>query len=103
MKIEINNTYKTLGEILDETSIIVTHIPPLGLQDRIFLGLNSGSKNFRKIIDNYNPRLVLCGHIHENPGFTNYKKTIVVNCSIGKKGGGALIKLNNKINVKMLD
>jgi Icc-related predicted phosphoesterase len=103
LKIKVDKSYKTLDELLNESSIIVSHVPPFGLQDRIFLGLNSGSKNLRKIIDEYNPLLVLCGHIHENPGYMNYKKTTIVNCSIGKKGGGALIDLNNKIKVKMLD
>lgn len=103
LKIKENNTYKQLKYIIDNSTILVTHIPPYGLQDKIFLGLNSGSKKLKNIIDKYYPKLVLCGHIHENPGFTRYNKTIIVNSSIGKKGGGALIELNKKINVKMLD
>ncbi len=102
LKIRLNNSFKSLYAILDESTILVTHVPPYGLQDKIFLGIHSGSKNLKEIIDKYNPRLILCGHIHENPGFIKYKKTIIVNCSIGKTGGGALIEINNKIKVKML-
>ena len=103
LKIKVNNSFQKLGDILDNSTILITHIPPFGLQDKIFLGLNSGSKNLRNIIDKYNPLMVLCGHIHENPGFIRYNNTIIVNCSIGKRGGGSIIDLNNKINVKMLD
>ncbi|MCJ2513375.1 MAG: metallophosphoesterase family protein [Candidatus Thermoplasmatota archaeon] len=103
LQIKVNASFKPIGEILDKSTVLVTHIPPYGLQDKFFLGLNSGSKDLKKIINKYNPRLVLCGHIHENPGFIKFKNTTIINCSIGKTGGGALIELNNKINVKMLD
>ena len=103
LQIKVNASFKPIGEILDKSTVLVTHIPPYGLQDKFFLGLHSGSKDLKKIINKYNPRLVLCGHIHENPGFIKFKNTIIINCCIGKTGGGALIELNNKINVKMLD
>lgn len=102
IKIKLNNSQKNLSEIINNSTILVTHIPPYGLQDKIFLGLHSGSKVIKDMIDNYNPRLVLCGHIHENPGYMKYKNSFIVNCSIGKTGSGALIEINNKINVKML-
>jgi Icc-related predicted phosphoesterase len=102
INIKVNEYFKTIDEVIDESTILVTHNPPYGLQDKIFLGFHAGSKYIRKIIDKYKPKLVLCGHIHENPGFIKYKKTIIVNCSIGKTGNGALIELNKKINVKML-
>ena len=94
--------YKKIENMIDETCVIITHEPPYGLQDKIFLGLHSGSKKIRKIIENYNPRLVLCGHIHEDPGITRLGKTIVVNCSLGKNGEGALININDRIEVDMI-
>ena len=103
---EINlNVFEILNEkdLLKEKSVIVTHKPPYGAQDKIFIGMHGGSKDLRDIIEKYKPCLVLCGHIHEDPGFTNIGNTIVVNCSMGKRGEGALIELNNKIFVKMLD
>lgn len=88
---------------IDETSVVVSHVPPHGLQDKVFLGMHSGSKELREIVNTYKPRLVLCGHIHEDPGHTKTNNTIVVNCSMGKRGEGALIELDEKITVKMLD
>lgn len=90
-------------KLLDEKSILVSHEPPYGLQDRVFLGMHTGSKELREIVDKYKPRLVLCGHIHEDPGYTKTNNTVVVNCSMGKRGEGTLIEINKKITVKMLD
>jgi hypothetical protein len=97
--------YKILDEkkLLDKKSVLVSHIPPYGAQDKIFIGLHGGNKELREIVDKYKPRLVLCGHIHEDPGFTNIDKTTVVNCSMGKHGEGAIIEINEKLSVKMLD
>ena len=97
------STLSKIEKLLDQKSVLVTHVPPQGLQDKVFLGMHAGSKELREITDKYKPRLVLCGHIHEDPGFTKTDKTIVVNCSMGKRGEGALIEIDKEISVKMLD
>jgi Icc-related predicted phosphoesterase len=99
----IDKLLSTDKKILNDKTIIVSHEPPYGLQDKVFLGMHAGNKELRKIVDRYKPRLVLCGHIHEDPGYTKIGKTIVVNCSMGKRGEGAIIELNKNINVEMLD
>jgi len=88
---------------IDRQTILLSHVPPFGFQDKVFLGMHSGSKELRTVVDTYKPRLVLCGHIHEDPGCTVTKYTIVVNCSMGKRGEGALITINSSIDVKMLE
>jgi Icc-related predicted phosphoesterase len=90
-------------KILDESCVLISHVPPYNTQDKVFRGIHGGSKELRKVIEEYNPRLVICGHIHEDPGFTSVNDTIVVNCSMGKKGEGAIININEKISVKMLN
>jgi len=90
-------------KLVDEKCVLISHEPPYGFQDKVFLGMHAGSKELRKIVDKYKPRLVLCGHIHEDPGFTKTKDITIVNSSMGKRGEGALIELNKKVNVKMLD
>jgi Icc-related predicted phosphoesterase len=89
--------------ILDKKSILVSHKPPYGAQDKIFIGVHGGSKELRDIVEKFKPFVVLCGHIHEDPGFTKIGETIVVNCSMGKRGEGAIIEINKKILVKMID
>jgi len=94
---------KEVEKRMDESVVLVSHVPPHGLQDKVFLGMHSGSKELREIVNKYNPRLVLCGHIHEDPGIARTGKTIVVNCSMGKRGEGALVEIDKKkITVKML-
>ena len=95
--------FKENNKILDEKSVLVTHVPPYNTQDKIFIGKHGGSKELRDIVDKYKPRLVLSGHIHENPGYTKLGNTIVVNCSMGKRGEGALIEINKDVSVKMLE
>jgi Icc-related predicted phosphoesterase len=94
---------KPLNKILDDTTVLVTHVPPYKLQDKIFIGSHGGSKELRNIIDVCKPRLVLCGHIHEDPGVLKSGNTTVVNCSIGKRTEGALIEITDKIKVSILD
>ncbi len=84
-------------------TILVSHIPPYKTKDKIFIGIFGGSIELRNIIEKYKPILVLCGHIHEDPGISKISETIVVNCSMGKRGEGAIIDINNNINVKMLE
>ena len=90
-------------EILDENCVLVTHAPPHNTKDKIFIGMHGGSKELRNTVNKYKPRLVLSGHVHEDPGYAKFEETVVVNCSMGKRGSGALIEINSKISVKMLD
>jgi len=90
-------------KMIDNKTVIVSHVPPYGLQDKIFIGLHGGSKELRKIIDSYHPRLVLCGHIHEDPGYTKNNGSIIVNCSMGKRGEGAIIEIDKEITVEMIE
>jgi len=99
------NHFKILKDkkLVDKQTVIVTHIPPYETMDKVFIGMHKGSKELRELVNNIKPRLVLSGHIHEDPGFVKVGDTIVVNCSMGKKGEGALININEKISVTMLD
>jgi len=90
-------------KIIDEKTVIVSHVPPYGFQDKIFIGFHAGSKELREIVDKYQPRLVLCGHIHEDPGYIENNGCIVVNCSMGKRGEGVIIEINKKISVEMIE
>jgi len=90
-------------KLIDKDTILVTHVPPYNTQDKVFVGMHGGSKELRELIDKYQPRLVLSGHIHENPGYIKLENTIVVNCSMGKRGSGSLINLGEEIEIKMLE
>ena len=102
LNIETEEGEKLLDKIINSSSIVVTHVPPLNTMDRVFIGHHAGSSDLRYIMDKYQPRLILCGHIHENPGFIKIGETVIVNCSLGKKTSGACIDVNSEVKVKTL-
>jgi uncharacterized protein len=81
------------ASLLDINSVLVVHPPPWGILDGVFGKFHAGSKGILRLLGHAEPVLCICGHIHEMPGTRVYKKTLVVNCSMGKDGGGALIEL----------
>ncbi|PNX46539.1 MAG: hypothetical protein BV457_07515 [Thermoplasmata archaeon M9B1D] len=90
-------------KMINNQTVLVTHVPPFDTKDKVFIGMHGGNKELRALIDKYSPRLVISGHIHEDPGFIKIGKTIFVNCSMGKSGEGAFIKLDKNVFIKMLD
>ena len=90
-------------KMIDEKTILVTHVPPYNTVDKIFIGLHGGSKDLRVLVDKFKPRLVISGHIHENPGFKKINDIIFVNCSMGKYSEGAIIEINQEISIKILE
>ena len=48
--------------------LLLTHSPPKGLADRTATGASVGSAAIRAAIERLQPKLVLCGHIHESWG-----------------------------------
>jgi uncharacterized protein len=103
LPIDDGTTKKPLKKLLKPASVLVTHYPPFKLQDKIFIGTHGGSKELRSLIDTYKPRLVLCGHIHEDPGTTTIGDMMVVNCSMGKRTEGALVEISDTLKVSILD
>lgn len=82
-----------VARLIGEDSIVVTHPPPHGVLDEVMGGIHTGSKRLRGMIEEKQPRMLICGHIHERPGWAHLGRTVVVNASMGRKGDGALILL----------
>ena len=81
--------------LIERDSVLVSHPPPYGTLDEGFGNLHAGSRGLRRLILEKQPRMLICGHIHERPGVAFLAKTIVVNCSMGRSGAGAMIGINN--------
>ncbi|MDJ0781550.1 MAG: metallophosphoesterase [Desulfosarcinaceae bacterium] len=82
--------------------ILVVHPPPHGVLDRV-LGLHTGSRGLARWVAAHQPDLLVCGHVHERPGVALCGATTVVNCSVGRRGGGAAITIANGAHrVRML-
>lgn len=62
-------------------SIVVAHDPPYNCLDMTSRGIKVGSKSVRNYIEERQPKLWLCGHIHEDFGVKNIGDTGVFNCA----------------------
>jgi uncharacterized protein len=85
---------KNLMDIVDTRTILVAHPPPFGLRDEVLGIMHAGSRLIRNVIDRRQPKMVLCGHIHERAGQSTAGQTTVVNCSFSKFYSGVLIEFD---------
>ncbi len=68
-----------------ENLILITHTPPINTVDKTLLGSRIGSKAIRKFVEEEQPLLCLCGHVHERAGDEErIGKTRIIN--VGKEG-----------------
>ena len=80
-----------------EITLIVTHAPPYGTKaDILPSGEHAGSKSIRRLIEEYQPSLNICGHIHESRGTDKIGDTLVVNPGKMSDGQACLIKISDK-------
>ncbi len=77
-----NKLMYEIGKVkADRNSIIVAHTPPYGVGDILLNGTRCGSKSVREWITRTQPKMWLCGHIHEN-NFADYiGDSLVCNCA----------------------
>jgi len=82
---DIFNTLKRAHDSIKDIKkkIMITHLHP---EDSVLgLGIFPGSKSVRKALDEFQPDIHLCGHVHETGGIEEVLgKTKVIN--VGKKG-----------------
>jgi uncharacterized protein len=83
---------RRLNKLLKENpgSILITHNPPYGHVDAAYNGKHVGSKIILRAIKKHQPKIVLCGHIHEAKGESKIGKTKVYN--LGCCGDYKIIK-----------
>jgi Icc-related predicted phosphoesterase len=80
-----------LASLVRPETILVAHPPPRGVVDTVFGKWHAGCGSLAEVVRTTSPALVLCGHIHESAGSTTIGRTVVVNCTMGSGGAGALI------------
>jgi Icc-related predicted phosphoesterase len=80
--------------LLNRDSVLVAHPPPWGTLDEVLGRFHAGCRSLRRIVSRVQPRLLICGHIHERPGTAFIGETLVINCAMGRTGAGAVIDLN---------
>jgi len=79
-----------------EITLFVTHAPPIGTKTDILpSGDHVGSESIRRVIEEYQPSLNLCGHIHESMAMDEIGKTKVINPGMLKDGHVCLITIDD--------
>ncbi len=74
--------------------VLVVHEPPWGLLDDVGGGRHIGFREHLDALHRLHPKLLLCGHCHESPGVITHEGTLVVNCTLGNTGHGALVEFD---------
>jgi putative phosphoesterase len=78
--------------------VFVPHSPPYKTKlDKIFTGEHVGSKSIRTFIDQHQPEIVICGHIHEARGIDKLGISQMINCGPAAKGNYAVIEIGESI------
>lgn len=107
--------YESLSKYSDELSsdsftILVTHAPPLDTNaDKIESGAHVGSCAVRKIIEETQPTLNVCGHVHESIGQDTIGNTVIVNPGDANTGHACIIELsqddinNQNVNLSLIE
>lgn len=57
---------------MDSADILISHSPPKGVVDRASSGVSFGSTAVRAAIERVQPKLCLCGHIHDSWGKSGF-------------------------------
>jgi hypothetical protein len=82
--------------------ILVSHTPPKDTKlDATFSGEHVGSSSLRRYIEDRQPSIAFCGHIHEAKGIDKIGNTLIVNPGPAKHNQCAIAKLDEKIEVKL--
>jgi hypothetical protein len=82
--------------------IFVPHAPPYGTKvDIIHAGFHVGSMAVRDFVEEAQPHVVLCGHIHEARGQDKIENSHIVNCGPGKEGYYAIVKIDTDVTISL--
>jgi Icc-related predicted phosphoesterase len=84
---------------MDRHSILLSHPPPYGLFDTVGSS-HVGSTAVRAAVEEKNPLLLICGHVHEHEGKDILGQTFVVKLGPAQSLRAAEIEIKDSIDVK---
>ncbi len=97
-EIQIYQEIKKLMKQIEsqEIQILVTHAPPYNTKtDLLPSGEHVGSESIRQIIEEFQPSLNICGHIHEARAIDKIGNTIIINPGESSKGFASMINIKD--------
>ena len=83
--------------------IMVAHTPPHRTSvDRLRQGSHVGSPSLRRFIEDRQPDVVICGHIHEARGLDMIGRSQIVNCGPAFEGSYAIIEIGEMMQIRLV-
>jgi len=99
---EIKNLMKQVEK--QKTRILVTHAPPYNTKtDMLPSGAHVGSESIRRIIEEFQPSINICGHIHEARAMDKIGDTLIINPGESSHGFAAIININEENEIVKID
>ena len=90
-----------------EIKIQITHVPPFQTKlDLISSGLHVGSESVRKFIEEKQPHVAVCAHIHESRGIDRIGNTQIINPGRFPEGYAGFVEIDEKtrnVKIRMLE
>lgn len=95
-----------------ELDILFAHYPPYGYFDVVkykgenpMNGKHVGFEGFTKYIKKYQPKVFICGHMHEYRGMKKLGKTLIIATGAAKEGRAVKLEIekNKKIKVDFIN
>ena len=94
---------KKLRQLMkNKPEILLIHYTPYRCFDKMkekglpLTGSYVGVSFYNRAIKKYKPALVVCGHMHENPGKCKIGSSLVINPGAAKEGKAAIIEFDEK-------
>jgi Icc-related predicted phosphoesterase len=99
--------YKKLFRGNNKNTVFLTHNCPYNTKlDKVKKGPQKGehygSWLVRKIAVHLRPRLIICGHMHENVGREVLGRSLVVNAGAAYEGRAAIVELGKKVKIRFI-
>jgi uncharacterized protein len=92
-----------LRPIMEKGMVLVVHCPPLGTLDMTSVNRHAGSVAIARLVEEFRPRVVLSGHIHEARGIVEKEGTLYMNPGAAKDGLSAVIELGTDVEATLLE
>jgi Icc-related predicted phosphoesterase len=94
--------YELFSRKSKNLDMMIAHCPPQGYFDKVnyngknpMNGKHVGFKPYTKYIKKYQPKLFICGHMHEHQGIKKLGKTTIISHGAAYLGRGAIIEIEN--------
>jgi hypothetical protein len=96
-----NRISKLFSKMNSKTTIFVSHDLPFNTKLDLINNPNSplngkhvGDEVIREFIEKYQPKVAVCGHMHENQGIDKIGKSLIINAGYGKEGQFLILSIN---------